>query len=168
MFLVNDVLLTSGVSLLSSLMGASIAFVAQNRMLSRQLKHDKEKSEELLRLEQEKEDKRKTLEQIKLANEILRLDGEYQITKDSKQGYYDFEDELYFKHIRPLIYASFHLFDKDTRRLIREIDVYTSIMRREEEKDLELLELTTKNYLLMLNRMVITSEYYPDKESLPQ
>lgn len=164
----NEMLVTGGISLLSSIVGASIAFVTQNLIVAKQIAHDKEKNEQALALQVAKEDKERRFEYIQLANEILRIDGEFLIIRDSRQGYHEFEESLYFKHIRPLIFSKFHLFDIDTRSLVREIDTICAIARHDEKLDRDGLEILVRNYNTIIGRMTVVSEYYPDAEGLPQ
>ena len=156
-FLVNDVLLTSIVSLGSSVIGALIAYATQSRTVSKQIKYDNEKNEKLKEIEKVEKERLKKVERVQLANEILFVEGEHSIMWDSRQGYYNFDEESYFKNVRPLIYSKFHLFDTDTRDLIRVIDALFAIARHHEEMDREILDLIVRNYSKFISRIAVIS-----------
>lgn len=153
---------TALISLASSMVGAGIALLAQHWSVSRQFKHDDKKQLQLIEREKEKEHKATRLELLEICNEVLRVDGENQIITDSRQGYWHFDIDLYFKTIRPLIYSKFHLIDSDTKGIVRQMDSIIAVANHEEELTIEDSNLLVGYYNEFIKRINIMANCYPD------
>lgn len=153
---------TALMSLTSSMVGAGIALLAQHWSLSRQFKHDNKKQLQTIEREKDKELKAIRLELLEICNEVLRVDGENQIIIDSRQGYGNFDIDLYFKTIRPLIYSKFHLIDSDTKKIVRQIDSLIAFANHEEELTIEDSNLLVCYYNEFIKKINVMANCYPD------
>ncbi|QPQ35883.1 hypothetical protein [Lysinibacillus sp. JNUCC-52] len=97
--------------LLGVIVGGGITFLTQNNTLNKQMRRDSEKEKESQRIEK-----------FLIYNDILKLDGEFQMQFYAGGGFTEFNIKNYRENFRPIFFSKYHLLDQEIAYNVREMD----------------------------------------------